>query len=271
MSSTTSSTPSATASSGFHSIFQSAGGPPLILVVIAAGLLFGAFVAMFLLKRLRPVVVVQRVPGAGLAGETALGEKPRLFDIHLVPPEEGGAVAPWAYLSPFGAVYLQSPDTSISAPPASSRSSNPLTRIVTRLRRDPKSGKGHNIPSNDPEIRPVQLVFTVSMPNPHPTHPFQKNVDINEDDCDESPMPDCCIGTTVLPYRLEAISTPDVPRLAHELTLMTIPYFALPIVSILTTLTPLNVYNPRSLSTIIACIPRYYHLFGAAHTFTTPR
>ncbi|KAI0641316.1 hypothetical protein C8Q79DRAFT_919677 [Trametes meyenii] len=205
MSSTTSSTPSATAASGFQSIFQSAGGPPLILVVIAAGLLFGAFVAMFLLKRLRPVVVVQRVPGVGLGGEVALGEKPRLFDIHLVPPGGVGAVDPWARLSPFGAVYLPSPDTNTSAPPTSSRSSNTFTRVMTRLRRDPKSGKGHNVPPSDPGIRPVQLVFTVSMPNPTPRHTLQKNVDINEDDCDESPMPDCCIGTTVLPYRLEAV------------------------------------------------------------------
>ena len=80
---------------GFSSIFQSPGGPPLILVCIAAGLLLGAFTGVLLMRRMRPALV-GRAPGAGAgvggAGRRAgalLGEKPRLLDVHILPREEG--------------------------------------------------------------------------------------------------------------------------------------------------------------------------------------
>lgn len=87
-----------TNTSNGSSLFQSAGGPPLILVCIAGGLLFGAFVGMLLMKRLRPVVVVQRVNAPGDA-EVPLREKPQLYDIHLVSALEGRELPPWAHLS----------------------------------------------------------------------------------------------------------------------------------------------------------------------------
>ena len=73
---------------GFSSIFQSPGGPPLILVCIAAGLLLGAFIGVLLMRRMRPPPVGQRGIGAAafLAGANQpLGEKPKLLDIHLSP------------------------------------------------------------------------------------------------------------------------------------------------------------------------------------------
>lgn len=71
----------------FTSIFQSPGGPPLILVCIAAGLLIGAFLGILLMRRMRPTVAVQGVHG--LRGfpdpQKTLGEKPKLLDVHIVP------------------------------------------------------------------------------------------------------------------------------------------------------------------------------------------
>ncbi|KAH9852375.1 hypothetical protein C2E23DRAFT_885868 [Lenzites betulinus] len=154
MSSSASPTPTASSpppppTSGFSSIFQSAGGPPLILVCIAAGLLLGSFVGMFLIKRLRPAVVVHRVNGAALSGEMRLGEKPKLYDVYLGPSAVAGgqdSEHPWAHTS---------------------------------------------------------LAVAVSMPNPSLNAP--KTVDITDDDCHDDPMPDCCIGTTILPYQLETV------------------------------------------------------------------
>ncbi|KAI0773808.1 hypothetical protein C8Q74DRAFT_784229 [Fomes fomentarius] len=68
---------------GFGSIFQSPGGPPLILVCIAAGLLLGAFIGVLLMRRMRPPVVVQRMGAGRGRGAVKLGEKPKLLDIHL--------------------------------------------------------------------------------------------------------------------------------------------------------------------------------------------
>ena len=98
MSSTTSSsstgTPGPTQNPGFSSIFQSPGGPPLILVCIAAGLLLGAFIGVLLMRRMRPHVVVRGMNAAdflrGLNPEH--GEKPKLLDIHLLPPRQEGVL-----------------------------------------------------------------------------------------------------------------------------------------------------------------------------------
>ena len=87
--------PPSPTSGGFSSIFQSPGGPPLILVFIAAGLLLGAFIGVLLMRRVRPSAPGQRGVGAAafLAGfnNPPLGEKPRLLNIHLLPaPIEDG-------------------------------------------------------------------------------------------------------------------------------------------------------------------------------------
>ncbi|KAJ8481178.1 hypothetical protein ONZ51_g6169 [Trametes cubensis] len=186
------------------SLFQSAGGPPLILVCIAGGLLFGAFVGMLLMKRLRPVVVVQRVNAFPGDAEVPLGEKPQLYDIHLVSAlEEGGELPPWAHFSPFAATYLPSDDESKTAPSARRFSPAALSRIMARLHRHSRSSKGHNAPPPGVlGLRNVQLVFAVSMPNPALSMPKSAHHDMDDDDCHEL-MPDCCIGTTVHPYHPE--------------------------------------------------------------------
>ncbi|OSD05129.1 hypothetical protein PYCCODRAFT_1432882 [Trametes coccinea BRFM310] len=202
--STSSSSTDPAPTSQFSSIFQSAGGPPLILVCIAGGLLIGAFVGMFIMKRLRPSVVVNRVSVAGRA-QPQLGEKPKLFDVHIVasPGEGGGGEHPWSYAAPFAAVYLPSDDDKVATPPlSSSPSPSALSRIMARLNRHTRSNKGHiSTPLQTPQLRSVQLAFTVIMPDP--AYPASKNVshDSHEDDDHEPPMLDCCIGTTILPYR----------------------------------------------------------------------
>ncbi|KAI0628567.1 hypothetical protein C8Q77DRAFT_1076632 [Trametes polyzona] len=201
-SSTSASDPAATSpTTGFNSIFQSAGGPPLILVCIAAGLLLGAFVGMVLMKRLRPVPVVQRVNGVPIGMEVKLWEKPQLYDVHIEPPlsREGGG-HPWAHISPFAAVYLPHADSGAIAPPSPHHRPNALARLAARLHRSQRPGKGHvPSPPPSPELREVQLAVAVTMPNPALHAP--KSVDVADDDCHEDPMPDCCIGTAVLPYR----------------------------------------------------------------------
>ncbi|KAI0363680.1 hypothetical protein BV20DRAFT_1057852 [Pilatotrama ljubarskyi] len=213
MSTSTDSTPTSP-TSGFQSIFQSAGGPPLILVCIAAGLLFGAFVGMFLMKRLRPGVVVQRVNGPGGAGaEVPLGEKPKLYDIYLQPAsEESGAEHhPWANVYPFAAVYLPLSGNDAPPTPPSAAPSAPslLSRVIARLplrhhdSSRTRAGKGQAPSTPAPQLRGVQLAVTVSMPNPALHAP--KSVDVTNDDHEDDPMPDCCIGTTIRLYRPESV------------------------------------------------------------------
>ncbi|KAI0331735.1 hypothetical protein GY45DRAFT_1214359, partial [Cubamyces sp. BRFM 1775] len=189
------------------SLFQSAGGPPLILVCIAGGLLFGAFVGMLIMKRVRPVVVVQRVTLPGDT-EVPLGEKPQLYDVHLASTlEEGGELPPWAHFSPFAATYLPPDDEPQSAPSSSPRRFSPaaLSRIMARLHRHSRSSKGHTAaPPSVPGLRNVQLVFAVSMPNPALSMPKSAHHDVDDDDCHEL-MPDCCIGTTIHAYHPEPV------------------------------------------------------------------
>ncbi|EIW54842.1 uncharacterized protein TRAVEDRAFT_66365 [Trametes versicolor FP-101664 SS1] len=206
MSSPSASAPASTSSapaSGFSSLFQSAGGPPLILVCIAAGLLFGAFVGMFLMKRLRPTVVLQRAGGAGLGGEAKLGEKPRLYDIYVAPLGDGSEENPWAHISPFAALYLPSSDADVKTPQPPPPSPSALSRVTARLHWSARPSKGHVPPPPAPELRSLQLAVTVSMPNPALHAP--KDVDITDDYAHDDPMPDCCIGTAVLPYRLDSV------------------------------------------------------------------
>ncbi|KAI0353969.1 hypothetical protein OH77DRAFT_567302 [Trametes cingulata] len=226
---TPSGTPPPPPPSGFQSIFQSAGGPPLILVCIAAGLLLGAFAGMFLMKRLRPgVVVVQRVHG-GLGGagaaEVKLGEKPKLYDIHVEPASVVGesrdeAGQPWANIYPFAAVYLPpSPSEVTPPPPTPSTPPSTLSRLLARLplrhlhhrSASTRPGKGHAPPSPTstspptPPLRAVQLAFAVSMPNPALHAPKSADDDREDDAEDDDTMPDCCIGTTVRMYRPESV------------------------------------------------------------------
>ena len=83
---------------GFTSIFQSPGGPPLILVCIAAGLLLGAFTGVLVMRRVRPghaLLVHRGADGALRLGPergAGVGEKPRLVDVHLVGEEGEGDV-----------------------------------------------------------------------------------------------------------------------------------------------------------------------------------
>ncbi|KAH9888063.1 hypothetical protein C8Q73DRAFT_655973 [Cubamyces lactineus] len=191
-----------TNTSNGSSLFQSAGGPPLILVCIAGGLLFGAFVGMLLMKRLRPVVVVQRVNAPGDA-EVPLREKPQLYDIHLVSAlEEGRELPPWAHFSPFAATYLPTEDEPQTAPSTRRFSPAALSRIMARLHRHSRSSKGHTAsPPSAPGLRDVQLVFAISMPNPALSMP--KSAHHDDDDDYHELMPDCCIGTTIYPYLSE--------------------------------------------------------------------
>ncbi|KAI9069086.1 hypothetical protein FKP32DRAFT_1587148 [Trametes sanguinea] len=157
------------------------------------------------MRRLRPSVVVHRVSVAGRA-QPQLGEKPKLFDVHILasPGEGGGGEHPWGYAAPFAAACLPSDDDKSATPPLSSSSAPPsaLSRIMARLNRHTRSTKGHiTTPLQTPQLRSVQLAFTVIMPGR--TYPASKNVshNVHEDDDHETPMPDCCIGTTILPYR----------------------------------------------------------------------
>ncbi|TBU38641.1 hypothetical protein BD309DRAFT_507107 [Dichomitus squalens] len=204
----TSTTPSpptgpATQSPGFSSIFQSPGGPPLILVCIAAGLLLGAFIGVLLMRRMRPRVVVQRMNGADfLRGlNPNFGEKPTLLDIHLLPASEegtsygdgkgkvGGERGAWGHVSPFAARYLSSSDgqpKSSTAPPSSppsfTRGEGVLSRIITQFywanpRWRPRPHEhSPTSPNPHPDARRVQLAVTISMPSPqrpacHPRRP----------------------------------------------------------------------------------------------------
>ncbi|KAI1794291.1 hypothetical protein LXA43DRAFT_1091823 [Ganoderma leucocontextum] len=185
---------------GFSSIFQSPGGPPLILVCIAAGLLLGAFIGVLLMRRMRPPVVAHRGIGAAafLRGlNLPLGEKPALLDIHLLPTLASGSdeevehgtgkqklaeQGAWGHVSPFAAVYLpsdrplsqsaQSPSASATA----SRSRSLLSRLMARMPwADPRlrSGSYELSPLTSPQLeaRKVQLAVTVSMPSPqHPSY-----------------------------------------------------------------------------------------------------
>ena len=105
---------------GFTSIFQSPGGPPLILVCIAAGLLLGAFLGILLMRRVRPPVAVQRAHGlrgaAGADAQKKLGEKPTLLDVRVLPGSEKG-VGGWEELLVSDSPSCLSP----SSPPALSR------------------------------------------------------------------------------------------------------------------------------------------------------
>ncbi|PIL23148.1 hypothetical protein GSI_14457 [Ganoderma sinense ZZ0214-1] len=189
--------------SGFSSIFQSPGGPPLILVCIAAGLLLGAFIGVLLMRRMRPPPIAQRGIGAAafFAGANQpLGEKPKLVDIHLLPPpatgvdgtgsaghgtgkEKLGEHGAWGTVSPFAAQYLH-PAPSADRPrslfpsaqsPFASRNRTPLARLAARMPwADPRWRAGaHELspPAGaQPEARAVQLAVTVSMPSPrHPS------------------------------------------------------------------------------------------------------
>ncbi|CDO71103.1 hypothetical protein BN946_scf184844.g107 [Trametes cinnabarina] len=191
-----------TPTSQFSSIFQSAGGPPLILVCIAGGLLIGAFVGMFIMKRLRPSVVVNRVNVSGRA-QPQLGEKPTLFDVLIAAPEQGSGKHLRDRNAPFAAVYLPSDDDKAAAPsPSSTLSPSALSRVMASLRRHTGFHKGHiPAPPQTPQPRKVQLAFAVAMPDP--AFPASKGTthDVHEDQYHEHPMPDCCIGTTILPYR----------------------------------------------------------------------
>ena len=68
----------------FNSIFQSPGGPPLILVCIAAGLLLGAFTGVLVMRRVRPghaLLVHRGADGALRLGPergAGVGEKPAI-------------------------------------------------------------------------------------------------------------------------------------------------------------------------------------------------
>ena len=130
MSSTTSSsstgTPGPTQNPGFSSIFQSPGGPPLILVCIAAGLLLGAFLGILLMRRVRPPVAVQRAHGlrgaAGADAQKKLGEKPTLLDVRVLPGSEKG-VGGWEELLVSDCLECLSSSPSLSP-------SLPLSRLL---------------------------------------------------------------------------------------------------------------------------------------------
>ncbi|KAI0761288.1 hypothetical protein BD413DRAFT_445399, partial [Trametes elegans] len=201
-------------SSGFSSIFQSAGGPPLILVCIAAGLLLGAFVGMVAMRRFRPVVVVHRAPGGGRPGPgPELGEKPALFDIHLQSDphdvlggsgEWGAGADKWARISPFAAVYLppSEPDPSTATaddtPPRPSPTARLLALVRSHLRRAPAEAEALPLRPTAPEPRAVQLAVAVCMPAP----PRLRDACGADED---QPVPDCCIGTAVSVYRPEPV------------------------------------------------------------------
>ncbi|OBZ67733.1 hypothetical protein A0H81_12201 [Grifola frondosa] len=98
MSSTSSSIATSTQSS--LGVFESAGGPPLILVCIAVGLLVGVFAGVIIMRRIRPhPVVARRTPdGFFRASEQRFGEKPLLCDLHPNPvawPEYDGKENRW--------------------------------------------------------------------------------------------------------------------------------------------------------------------------------
>ncbi|KAI0718715.1 hypothetical protein C8T65DRAFT_693596 [Cerioporus squamosus] len=176
----------------FNSIFQSPGGPPLILVCIAAGLLLGAFLGILLMRRIRPTIAVQRMHGInGFPDpQKKLGEKPKLLDVHIVPRSDPGGVAGaggepgrWQGLFPFAALHLQSPDASAAsgAPPSSASPGRNeiwrrrlLARIPAQLRpfsrrtHDPHAPAKTQVGDGTPSLREVQLAVMVSMPSPHP-------------------------------------------------------------------------------------------------------
>ncbi|KAM5543493.1 hypothetical protein V8D89_002744 [Ganoderma adspersum] len=237
-------------SNGFSSIFQSPGGPPLILVCIAAGLLLGAFIGVLLMRRMRPPPLGHRGIGATAFLTNAnqpLGEKPKLLDIHLSPTyaagiDEGvehgtgkeklGEQGAWGAVSPFAAVYLASDRPlsaqSPSAPATRSRDRNrsPLGRLAARMPwADPRWRAGsHELSSlanAQSEARPVQLAVTVSMPSPrHPSYlpplPTGKGGsgalhDNYAHDSHEENMPDCCIGTVTVSYRHDPNASSTTP------------------------------------------------------------
>ncbi|RDX51773.1 hypothetical protein OH76DRAFT_1417129 [Lentinus brumalis] len=191
-STTSPTTPVAPPAPTFNSIFQSPGGPPLILVCIAAGLLLGAFLGILLMRRMRPTVAVQGTPG--LRGfpdpQKTLGEKPRLLDVHIVPRSDsanmvwtgagaGGERGPWGGVLPFAALYLPSPETSATAAPFPSPARTEIWRrqvlalIPGRLRpsrrsHDPHASHKSAAGTGTSSVRAVQLAVTVSMPSPHP-------------------------------------------------------------------------------------------------------
>ncbi|RPD54939.1 hypothetical protein L226DRAFT_83112 [Lentinus tigrinus ALCF2SS1-7] len=181
-SSSTTTTTSPTSVPSFNSIFQSPGGPPLILVCIAAGLLLGAFLGILLMRRVRPTVAVQRVNGRGFPDPKKLGEKPKLLDIYLAPRSGTDAGAGrWENLFPFAGLYLPSsnPPTPETSSPPPSRTElwrrRVLARVPTRLRpsarrsHDPHpSPKGQASSDAVPPVRQLLLAITVSMPSPRP-------------------------------------------------------------------------------------------------------
>ena len=74
------------------SIFDGSGGPALIIVFVAVGLLIGAFTALIIVRRAPPAGVV----GANLNGwylntEPPLGEKPKLYAVHLDVDDDAAA------------------------------------------------------------------------------------------------------------------------------------------------------------------------------------
>ncbi|TFK92521.1 hypothetical protein K466DRAFT_595185 [Polyporus arcularius HHB13444] len=170
----------------FNSIFQSPGGPPLILVCIAAGLLLGAFLGILLMRRMRPTVAVQGTPG--LRGfpdpQKTLGEKPKLLDVHIVPRADSAYMTStgaggWGGVSPFAALYLPSPETSATPGPSPIPSRTEIWRrrvlaLVpdslrpSRRSHDPHASHKSAAGTGTPSVRAVQLAVTVSMPSPHP-------------------------------------------------------------------------------------------------------
>ncbi|KAI0754221.1 hypothetical protein C8Q80DRAFT_354435 [Daedaleopsis nitida] len=183
--------------SGFNSIFQTPGGPPLILVCIAAGLLLGAFIGVLLMRRMRPGVVVQRVHGGRVPGsQFKLGERPTLLDIHIMPRSEvgmgrglygdglrngtggtGPETAEWARVSPFAAMYIPSseptkplPPSRPAAPSSSLRSHvHRVQQALAHLRHSaPRAAHDPHAPStsSSTDLRQVQLAVAVTMPNP---------------------------------------------------------------------------------------------------------
>ncbi|KAK7685592.1 hypothetical protein QCA50_011459 [Cerrena zonata] len=189
-------------------IFSTSGGPPLILVFLAAGLLVGALAALIILRKFYPdrrlrgrLAQIAREDERRQKKRQELGEKPVLWDVYVasdtLDPEQLSekSINRWDRMLPITGKFIADgkyDEESLPSPlpPPSSRPAF-LKRFMNKVR-----------PSNQQETLPLddlkrsvdgslQIAVAVVMPHP-PSLPLSS---------DGEPELDYCLGLVDLPWK----------------------------------------------------------------------
>lgn len=178
----TSSAPLSEGSTGTPAnIFSTTGGPPLILVFLAAGLLIGALVALLVLRRVYPQGgrrgVVARV-ATNRRRRRRIGEKPVLWDFYLQEDDEEGlsekGFTKWTQVLPISAKFIPNETSRHNASPTSPRLPSSRPSFVQKYfrRSDLSTSKTQEPPFSDSSEQLIdgklEVAVTIAMPRPPP-------------------------------------------------------------------------------------------------------